>query len=137
MRRPQHSPQTKTEALKRAEKLAQGVKLLQNLQQFVPVQFGKHFESLGHRDMVRKRLQKGGDVKVSLIMALSTLMDMNFLDMYIQQLPPSCRKTAQVREAEWQIEELKKQLEAKQQESDTWQERCLRAEKLIEDRMKG
>lgn len=137
MRRTIHTPQAKSEALKRAEKLAQGIHLLQNLQQLVPVNFGRYFQPLGHRDMLPKRLQKGGDVKVSLLIALSTHMDMNFLDPYIQCLPPTCRKTAQYRELEVEMDELKKQLLIKQQESDTWQERCLRAEKLIEDRMKG
>lgn len=99
--------------------------------------FAKYFKELGYADMLNKRLKKGGDVKISLLLALSKHTGRNLLDYYIQILPENCRQTCQTYALEREKTELQKQLQTKQQESDAWQERCLRAEKLIEERMRG
>jgi len=128
------SPQ-KSADMARMEKLTTEINLLAMMHRRVPKGFIKFFSFVGNGDAVTKRLQKGGDVKISLLLLLSEKLNENLLDYYIQRLPESARHTVQTRELERENTELQRQLETSKTETNEWKERCLRAEDMLRGRV--
>lgn len=128
------SPQ-KSADLARMEKTTGEMNLLAMMHSRVPKGFIKFFSFVGKGDAVTKRLQKGGDVKISLLLLLSEKLNENLLDYYIQILPENCRQTVQTRQLNNEKLELQKQLDASNLETNAWKERCLRAEEMLRGRV--
>lgn len=85
-------------SLERMEYPCTQIPLYKHVRQKVTTGIDDFSETIKNRSTVRQRLKKGGDVKISFILLLSERLGVNFLDMYMQYLPPELRTTAQTRE---------------------------------------
>lgn len=126
----------KSHSLKAMEKTANEVDILSQLRARVPKDFGKHFKALGHRQLLPQRLSNGGDVKISLLMAISLFMGENYLDQYLQKMPDHLRHTTQTKLRDRIITQKDEEILSLQSEVIQWRERLAHTEELLKEALR-
>ncbi len=129
-------PAKKSAALKEMEKLCDEINLLAMMHSRVPKNFGKHFSSLGSPNSIYARLVNGGDVKISLLLALSKHLSENLLDYYIQRLPEEARQTTQTREKDDIIRQLQAEILKLESQLVQYKERHRADQELIKEALR-
>jgi len=118
-------------SLEKMELLATKIPLWEYVKQRVGHGIVKFSDEIKHEDFLRQQLGEGGDVTISLILLLSCRLNTNYLDPYIQTLPPHLRVTAQTREKDEIIKQLQDEILQLQSQAKQYEERHLADQALL------